>query len=63
MKKYPNKFAEKIDEKKLDSRFIDPREIIKKITSINSNKWNKKLANLIKDITPEKFGLRPDLQS
>jgi len=62
-KKYPNQFAEKIDEKKLASRFLDPRDIIKKITSIKSNQWNEKLANLIEDITPEKFGLRPDLQS
>ena len=62
MKKYPDKFVKKIDEQKLNINFLDSQDLIKNITNIKSNKWNEKLANLIKDYNPEKRGLRPDLQ-
>ena len=62
MKKYPDQFAKKIDEQKLTINFQDSQDLIKNITNIKSNKWNEKLANLIKDYNQEKRGLRPDLQ-
>ena len=62
MKQYPDKFAQKIDEEKLDIDFPNLQDFIKNITNIKSNKWNEKLANLIKDYNPDNRGLRPDLQ-